>query len=191
MKLKLFLAALLGLASVCSVAAQVAAEHVEPAAPPPPAFTEVQSPMKLTVPLGPDEKHPSSVLDLEVNHSRRFTQTGQFVVDRMRVTEVRVGKRLGKGKKEEILITAYMQTEWFRQKTDVSLALAGAGGSVWNWSDRIVLGMKAADVIGGGALGALNASKSQKVEVAVPLTDEVRKGLATDPRLEILVSIVE
>jgi hypothetical protein len=124
------------------------------------------------------------VLELEVNHSRRFTQTGQFVVDRMRVTEVRVGKRLGKGKKEEILVTAYMQTEWFRQKIDVSLALAGAGDSVWSWSDRIVLGMKAADVIGGGALGALNASKSQKVEVAVPLTDEVRKGLATDPALK-------
>jgi hypothetical protein len=179
------------LISTHAVAAQVAAEHVEPSPPPPPSITEVQSPMKLTILLGADEKHLNSVVDLEVNHSRRFIETAKFVVDRMQVTEVRAGKRLGKGKKEELLVTAYLKTEWFRQKVDLSLALLGGGKTVWTWNDRVVLGMKAGDIIAGGALGALNASKGEKVEVPVPLTAELRKSLETDPRLEIVVSIVD
>ena len=50
--------------------------------------------------------------------------------------------------------------------------------------------MKASDIIGGGALGAANASKDQKVEVAVPLTPELRQALAADPQLQIVISIV-
>ncbi|HZF11099.1 MAG TPA: hypothetical protein VFE33_20095 [Thermoanaerobaculia bacterium] len=146
--------------------------------------------MKLTVPLGGDEKH-RSVVDLDINHSRRFTDTAQFVVDRMRVTEVRVGKRLDRKKQEELLITAYLVTEWFRQKLDVSLVIVGSGHEAWSWKDRIVLGMKAIDVIKGGALGVANASKDQKIEVPVPLTPELRQALATEPQLQIVISVVE
>jgi hypothetical protein len=182
----IILVSLLALAQILS--AQVTAEHVEPN--PAPSPTEVQSPMKLTIPLGADEKH-ASVVDLQVNHSRRFTDTAQFVVDRMHVTEVRVGKRLDRKKHEELLITAYLVTEWFRQKIDVSLTVLGSGREAWSWKDRVVLGMKASDVIGGGALGIANASKDQKVEVPVPLTPEIRQALATDPQLQIVISIVE
>jgi len=182
----IILASLLALAA--PLVAQVTAEHVEPT--PPPAPTEVQSPMKLTIPLGADEKH-AAVVDLEVNHSRRFTETAKFVVDRMHVTEVRVGKRLDRKKQEELLITAYLVTEWFRQKVDVSLALLGSGREAWSWKDRVVLGMKATDVIAGGALGAANASKDHKVEVSVPLTPELRQTLATDSQLRLVISIVD
>ena len=170
------------------LSAQVIAEHVEPTPTPSPA--EVQSPMELTIPLGGDGKR-SAVIDLEVNHSHRFTETAQFVVDRMQVTEVRVGKRLGRKKQEELLITAYLVTEWFRQKVDISLALVGAEHQVWSWNDRVVLGMKAGDIIAGGGLGAANASKDQKVEVSVPLTPELRQALATEPQLKVVISIVD
>lgn len=158
------------------LSAQVTAEHVEPT--PTPSPTQVQSPMELTIPLGADEKR-DAIVDLKVNHSRRFTETAQFVVDRMQVTEVRIGKRLGRKKQEELLITAYLVTEWFRQKVDVSIVLLGSGRQAWSWKDRVVLGMKAGDIITGGALGAANASKDQKVEVSVPLTTELRQALAT------------
>jgi len=170
------------------LSAQVTADHIEPT--PIPSPTEVQSPMELTIPLGADAKRPA-VVDLEMNHSRRFTQTAQFVVDRMQVTEVRVGKRLGRKKQEELLITASLVTEWFRQKVDVSLALLGSGHQAWFWNDRVVLGMKAGDIIAGGALGAANASKDQKVEVSVPLTPELRQALSTDPQLKVTISIVD
>jgi hypothetical protein len=170
------------------LSAQVVAEHVEPSAAPAP--TEVKSPMRLTIPLAGDERR-GAVVDLEVNHSRRFTDTAQFIVDRMQVTEVRVGKRLGRKKQEELLITAYLVTEWFRQKVDVSLALVGSGHEAWSWKDRIVLGMKAGDVIGGGGLGIANSSKGQKLEVSVPITLELRQALASEPSLQIVVSIVE
>jgi hypothetical protein len=146
--------------------------------------------MKLTISLGADEKHPAPVLDMELNHSRRFTQTSQYVVDRMQVTEVRVGKRAGKGKQEDLLITLNMKTEWFRQKVDVSVALMGVAGQAWNWKDRVVLGMTAGDAMNGG-LGIANASKSKTVEVKVPLTDELRQALGADPRLEIVATIVD
>ena len=170
------------------LSAQVTAEHVEPT--PAPSPTEVQSPMELTIPLGADAKRPA-VVDLKVNHSRRFTETAQFVVDRMQVTEVRVGKRLSRKKQEELLITAYLVTEWFRQKVDVSFGLLGSGQQAWTWKDRVVLGMKAGDIIAGGGLGAANASKDQKVEVSVPLTPELRQTLSTNPQLKIVIFIVD
>lgn len=170
------------------LSAQVTAEHVEPTKASSP--TEVQSPMELTIPLGADAERPA-VVDLEVNHSRRFTETAKFVVDRMQVTEMRVGKRLGRKKQEELLITAYLATEWFRQKVDVSFALFGSGQQAWSWKDRVVLGMKAGDIIAGGALGAANASNDQKVEMSVPLTPELRQALSTDPQLKVTVSIVD
>jgi len=188
MSMKVLILSAVLLAFTTTVSAQVTAEHVEPT--PSPAPTEVQSPMKLTIPLGGDEKR-AGVLDLEVNHSRRFTETAKFVVDRMQVTEVRVGKRLGRKKEEELLITAFLATEWFRQKVDVSLTLLGRGGQAWSWNDRVVLGMKAGDILAGGALGAASPSKSQKVEAVVPLTAELRQALASDPQLQIVISIVE
>ncbi len=169
------------------LSAQVVAEHVDPA--PSPSPTEVQFSDEAHHPLAGDERR-AGVVDLEINHSRRFTETAQFVVDRMQVTEVRVGKRLGRKKQEELLITAYLATEWFRQKVDVSFALLGSGHEAWPWKDRIVLGMKAGDVIGGG-LGIANASKGQKLEVSVQITPELRQALASDPSLQIVVSIVD
>ncbi|HEX9765002.1 MAG TPA: hypothetical protein VGA39_06935, partial [Candidatus Acidoferrales bacterium] len=69
------------------------------------------------------------------------------------------GKRLGRKKQEELLITASLVTEWFRQKVDVSLALLGSGHQAWSWNDRVVLGMKAGDIIAGGALAARGESR--------------------------------
>jgi hypothetical protein len=177
-----------GLLALCALpaAGQISAEHV---APPPPS--DLESPMKLTIPLGPDDKHPSSVLDLPVNHSRRFTQTAQFVVDKMRVTEVRIGKRQGRGQKENIDLTLFLTTEYFRQKIDISVALVGDSGSVWKWQDpEYVLGFTAGDVIGGGALGIATASKAAKIQQSIPLTEDMRKSLGANPHLEIVVAIV-
>jgi len=110
-------------------------EHVEPTAPPP-GPTEVQSPMKLTVPLGGDEKH-RSVVDLDINHSADSPTRRNSWFDRMKLPRlesvsawtVRAGRTADHG---------LLGHRMVRQKLDVSLVIVGSGTSL-SWKDRIVL----------------------------------------------------
>jgi hypothetical protein len=182
----------LALGVVTAASAQVTGGHVD-LAPPPEGPTEVESPMKLTISLAPDEKHPESALDLPADHSRRFTQTSQFVMDEVRVPEVRVGKR-GTGKKESVVVDVFLATTKFRKTVNLRVALVGDGGEVWKWEDpSYVLGFKASDAVFGGLGVASSATgpKGAKIEQSIPLTPEMRKSLGSNPRLEIVAATVE
>ncbi|HEX4495293.1 MAG TPA: hypothetical protein VIE43_06460 [Thermoanaerobaculia bacterium] len=178
-----------------SASAQVTGGHVDPAAlAAASGKTDVQSPMKLTIALGPDAKHPGAVLDLPDGYSRKFTQTAQFVMEEASVPEVRIGKR-GSGKKESLNVTVQFATTKFRQKLSLRVALVGDGGEVWQWADpAYVLGFTAGDAVFGGGLGVASSAasaKTAKIEQSIPLTPEMRKSLGSNPRLEIVVATVE
>jgi hypothetical protein len=107
-----------------AVAAQVTGGHVDPAAlAAASGKTDVQSPMKLTIALGPDAKHPGSVLDLPDGYSRKFTDTAKFVMEEASVPEVRIGKKRGSGKKESLNVTVQFATTKFRQKLSLRVHL--------------------------------------------------------------------
>jgi hypothetical protein len=188
--------------------AQVTAEHVAPA-----KDLDLEpgtDTLKLTISLGGDDKR-LSILALEPNRTRIFKETAEHflqttqtdedddggtktietTVEKTRVTEVKIGKRIGKKKREELVIGAMLETESIRQKVNVRFALVGGGREAWSWSDHIVLGMTGADIAMGGALAAGAAQKAKPVDIAIPLTDELKAALAEVPELVIYLTLLD
>jgi hypothetical protein len=157
--------------------------------------TEVPSPMLLEVPLAgngtPAKPH---VVDLPKDRTRLIKDTAAYVCDQMTVQSVSIRKRAARKGRVELVVTPTLSTEYYRQKIDVTVSLMIGEREVRSWKDRLVLGLSAGDIIGGGALGAANPGKAESPEIVWSFDSEeqMRDQIGSpDSKLRIVVGIVD
>jgi hypothetical protein len=129
--------------------------------------------MLLEVPLAGDgTARKPHVVDLPPDRTRVIKETAHFVCDQLTVRQVGLKKRLGRRGSVSIVVAPTLQTEYFRQKARLAVSLISDGKIVKSWQDNLTLGLTAADVIGGGALGMASPKKSRTPEAVFEFVSE-------------------
>lgn len=172
-----------------SVQAQVEAKSLKVEKPP---LQVIESPMQLDVGLAGDgtSKKPH-IVDLPPNRTRLVRDTAQYVCDKLTVQAVSVRRK--PGRKVVLEVTPVMETEYYRQKTKVTVVLMNGDQMVKTWSGPVTLGLTAGAVFGGGAFALANPDKTAapNVEFSFASEEELRQKMGgPEAKVRVIVEIV-
>ncbi len=157
------------------------------------APVEVPNPMLLDVALVGDKV--ISPADLRKSYRKTYGDMRGFVCRGVSVAKVQVEKESGRRGSVRLHFFVTFRTENFRDKVGVAVTLLANGTAVKEWKNpEMVLGLTVSDVVGRGAMAAVDPVKSRVEEIVFEFESDASLRAVfsgQDPKLRIVVNVID